>query len=593
MPLRRCLALVLLLAAALAPIDSAAADGPPPAPPGASVRDVGTAAVVPVRPARALRVIVRGVVTITAGRGTFSRPGRMIIRRTRGTFGPPAALRAAGLGVHVRFSGTAPRRALTLTYATGRLPRGFRPRVAHVTADGAWSLQVARVTPGGRLQVRTRSFSSVVPAWLNPAQWLSNLQQWGHNAANWVASGTGGRTEPPSGCGANGPDWFGFDKQSDLVHVCSIDNKGRGEIQIKSNRGLSQVIHVPGEPSYVWVENLPDSLRRVLPWSKASAVVLGPGQLMTVGYARPQADTSLVFTSSIHAGWAHIDNLVRASLDVLDMPRDRWYLVVGVAYAKCLGDVTPSIGELPIDTELGVREAFCVLDVVEEVVQDPERAVRLAAEVGLDAESRDRLLAGARGLSAIAKRTAGIGLVKDYAVRSIDDALRDLLKDGNDRIAVTMAGSGSPSAVTPGPAQPPAQGPAPQQPGPQPQPGAPPPAPRHVLVVDNRVTNGMGMREDSTPARLQTQPWVFCVSRGCVIYGTERSSGQTYDAAVCQTFGERTTNGHDTNPSDDANPERFESTRYYGVRLANGTFGYVSEVWIRADYRGGLGLPGC
>ena len=132
------------------------------------------------------------------------------------------------------------------------------------------------------------------------------------------------------------------------------------------------------------------------------------------------------------------------------------------------------------------------------------------------------------------------------------------------------------------------------QPRPQPQPatGDPQP-PRRVIVVDNRVTNGMGMREDGTPARLTTQPWVFCSRRNCNINGTERGSGGTYDAAVCQAFGERTTNGHDTDASDDGNPERFESTRYYGVRIGNGTFGYVSEVWIRAADRGGLGLPAC
>jgi hypothetical protein len=92
---------------------------------------------------------------------------------------------------------------------------------------------------------------------------------------------------------------------------------------------------------------------------------------------------------------------------------------------------------------------------------------------------------------------------------------------------------------------------------------------------------------------LTTQPWTFCGSRGCNIHGTERGSGGSYDAAVCQTSGERTTNGNDHDASDDANPERFESTRYYGVRLGDGTFGYVSEVWIRAADRGGLGLPGC
>jgi hypothetical protein len=122
---------------------------------------------------------------------------------------------------------------------------------------------------------------------------------------------------------------------------------------------------------------------------------------------------------------------------------------------------------------------------------------------------------------------------------------------------------------------------------------APPPPLRRVLTVDNRVTNGAGMREDSTPVRLTTKPWTFCGSRGCNIPGTERWSGGTYDAATCQTTGERTTNGNDHDPSDDGNPERFESTRYYGVTLADGTFGYVSEVWIRAADRGGLGLLQC
>ncbi len=57
-----------------------------------------------------------------------------------------------------------------------------------------------------------------------------------------------------------------------------------------------------------------------------------------------------------------------------------------------------------------------------------------------------------------------------------------------------------------------------------PPPAAPPPPPRRVITVDNRVTNGMGMREDTTPARLTTQPWVYCGSRGCNIAGTEPPS---------------------------------------------------------------------
>lgn len=126
--------------------------------------------------------------------------------------------------------------------------------------------------------------------------------------------------------------------------------------------------------------------------------------------------------------------------------------------------------------------------------------------------------------------------------------------------------------------------------------GGTPPNPQpvtRVITVYNQVTNGMSMREDSTPARLLTKPWRFCTSRGCNINGTERSTGQTYDAAVCQTSGDRTTNGNDGSGVDDANPALFESSRYYGVRLSNGVFGYISEVWIAAEHRGGLGLPNC
>jgi hypothetical protein len=116
---------------------------------------------------------------------------------------------------------------------------------------------------------------------------------------------------------------------------------------------------------------------------------------------------------------------------------------------------------------------------------------------------------------------------------------------------------------------------------------------RSILVVDNRVTNANTMREDRTPVSLTSRPDVYCGSGNCNIAHTTRSSGQTYDGAVCQTTGKRTTNGNDGDPADDSNPYLFESTRYYGVRLGDRTFGFVSEVWLRAEDRGGLGLPGC
>ncbi len=133
--------------------------------------------------------------------------------------------------------------------------------------------------------------------------------------------------------------------------------------------------------------------------------------------------------------------------------------------------------------------------------------------------------------------------------------------------------------------------PAPVSPAPTPQ---MPVATGKVLLVDNRVTNGSTqMREDPTPVRLTTKPWKNCGSRGCNIVGTERRTGQTYDKAICQTTGERTTNGNDGSSVDDRNPGLFTSTRYYKVKLSNGKAGFVSEVWINKKDRGGLGLPKC
>lgn len=121
----------------------------------------------------------------------------------------------------------------------------------------------------------------------------------------------------------------------------------------------------------------------------------------------------------------------------------------------------------------------------------------------------------------------------------------------------------------------------------------PPPPVGKVITVDNRVTNGMAMAQDGIPLRLTTRAEIHCGTKGCNINGTERTSGQTYESAVCQTRGQRFTNGNDSDPADDANPERYESTLYYGVRLADGVFGYTSEVWVRASDRGGLSLPAC
>lgn len=208
---------------------------------------------------------------------------------------------------------------------------------------------------------------------------------------------------------------------------------------------------------------------------------------------------------------------------------------------------------------------------------------------------------GARGINLGKAKLKRLDVAKRYRAKwpnvtpnhGFDKTITGL-SPGNHKLflyAIDAGGGGGnkliSSKVVTVPAPPPSKKPKPTIPRPTPATGK-------VLLVDNRVTNGATqMREDPTPVRLTTKPWINCGSRGCNVAGTERRSGQTYDKAICQTTGERTTNGHDGSSIDDRNPGLFTSTRYYKVKLTNGKTGFVSEVWINKKHRGGLGLPKC
>lgn len=135
--------------------------------------------------------------------------------------------------------------------------------------------------------------------------------------------------------------------------------------------------------------------------------------------------------------------------------------------------------------------------------------------------------------------------------------------------------------------QPPRVVPPRPQPRPQPQPQA-----TRQIVVDNRVTNGPTQMREDVPAYLSTVTRNFCKRDGCALAGTDMGSGAVI-AAECTVLGDRTTNGQDNSSIDDGNPGLYSSTRWYGVRWGDGRFGYISEAWIRGDFRGGLGLRSC
>lgn len=116
------------------------------------------------------------------------------------------------------------------------------------------------------------------------------------------------------------------------------------------------------------------------------------------------------------------------------------------------------------------------------------------------------------------------------------------------------------------------------------------------ITVQNLVTNGDVMREDTSFVRLTTVPRLRCPTSACVIDGTSRSSNETYDRAICIAQGDRITNGEDNSPVDDDNPLLFESTNWYGVETTSSSGdtvrGFVSWTWITPDDRN-RDLPTC
>ena len=105
--------------------------------------------------------------------------------------------------------------------------------------------------------------------------------------------------------------------------------------------------------------------------------------------------------------------------------------------------------------------------------------------------------------------------------------------------------------------------PAPESP--TPDPGAQPVT--KVISVDNRVTNGMGMREDGTPARLTTKPWTYCGAR--LQHQRHRAFLRRHvRRAVCQTTGSVTTNGHDQAAADYATPNALSRRAITGCDSA-------------------------
>lgn len=153
----------------------------------------------------------------------------------------------------------------------------------------------------------------------------------------------------------------------------------------------------------------------------------------------------------------------------------------------------------------------------------------------------------------------------------------------------------------------------PQEPATAPESAAPSPTPTKVtpasptpttsapaepaaitVTVENQVTDGEAMREDTRhPAYLSSEPVKFCKDREppCDV-GRDLSVGERL-TALCQVTGDEVTNGWKSDSRDDDNPGLDTSSLWYELRAGDGTTGYLSVIWLAPGDRGGLGLPRC
>ena len=230
--------------------------------------DAGRPIVIHVGPGSGVTVRVPKVGTLVAAKGSFSSPGTMTITTNSAT--PPTGdgVTVAGPGVDVTFNGTKLIKPVTLAFLADAKPSPSAvPVIAHRADNGQWNYIAASIGTGGMLTGATSHFSLNVPAWVaSIGQWVRDVGQW---VGQRLASALAGRT-PPLTC-SGPPSWFHVASgHSDLVHVCAKDagpdsnGVDRAEIQIKSNRGVSIQVNVPGNPQYVWVEDQPWPFRQVV-----------------------------------------------------------------------------------------------------------------------------------------------------------------------------------------------------------------------------------------------------------------------------------------------------------------------------------------
>jgi hypothetical protein len=114
-----------------------------------------------------------------------------------------------------------------------------------------------------------------------------------------------------------------------------------------------------------------------------------------------------------------------------------------------------------------------------------------------------------------------------------------------------------------------------------------------ILVVQNKIAAGPAeLIEDATPAYLSTKKIPYGARHGCKVPGSEMWSGEVL-RATHQSKGARMTNYNLDSLVVQRNPHRWAPEISYLAERSDGKVGYLSEVYVAEEYRGGMGLPYC
>lgn len=546
-----------------------------------------------VSPRKRFRIVIPGVGTLVGPRNAVTQRGRIVIQPYQALLGE--GLYAAGTGVDVSFKRTRLRRALILTQRASVVSGAPVPIVAHRAASGRWDIASGKLVNGRRsIRIATKRFSLQIPAWVNPKEWARAI-------GDRLAASLGGRTSPWE-CPVAPPPWFDVTNITTNVHACPTSNNDaageRGEVRVKSNRGAVQQVTLAGARDYAWVDAQPNALRgllaRLTGTDPDTTVFLGPGNdgMMTVGYRQPAATA----THSMYVDTTYKSLGLNTAYFIIDFVAGEVssrvkYASAVYLMAKCSGTLDFSSGAIrnPLDAIKGAVFTDVLSCLVKQAAEEFRRNEGKAFGAALDLvepgklstrEYTAQLVKTGRGLQVLGKLLFLRPLLQQGWGGVLDQILVQLTGGDSTRVDIHMLGRSAPPGTTP------------TKPPPGAAPPPPPPVTDREVVVYNQVTNGATAMREDTPAYLSTITANYCKSNGCALPGTDMGTG-AHIVAVCQTFGNRTTNGQDNSTIDDANPGLYTSTRWYRIRWGDGRTGYISEVWINPAYRGGYGLRSC